>query len=105
TILTAYNPDGNVSSITAVNPLTNNQVTQYVFGTTLTESAIASSLLKRYEILPGSVSGSDQIAFAYNRQGQKTTLTDQNGTVHSFNYDKLGRETDDRVTTLGTGVD
>ncbi len=38
-------------------------------------------------------------------QGQKTTVTDQNGTIHSYNYDKLGRETDDRITTVGTGVD
>ena len=75
TILTAYNADGNVASVTAINPLTNNQVTQYVYGTTLSTSSIASSLLKSAEILPDSVSGSDQIAWTYNRQGQTTTLT------------------------------
>jgi RHS repeat-associated protein len=105
TILTAYNADGNVASVTAINPLTNNQVTQYVYGSTLATSAIASSLLKSAEILPDSVSGIDQITWTYNRQGQKTTLTDQNGTVHSYNYDLLGRETDDRITTVGTGID
>ena len=76
-----------------------------MYGTTLTNSAVASSLLKSSEILPDSVSGSDQITWTYNRQGQKTTLTDQNGTVHSYNYDKLARETDDRITTVGTGID
>jgi hypothetical protein len=30
---------------------------------------------------------------------------DQNGTVHDYDYDKLGRKTQDRVTTLGAGVD
>ncbi len=30
---------------------------------------------------------------------------DQNGTVHAFDFDKLGRRTQDRVTALGTGVD
>jgi YD repeat-containing protein len=39
------------------------------------------------------------------RLGQITTRTDQRGTVRSFNYDKLGRSTDDRVTTNGTGTD
>ena len=34
-----------------------------------------------------------------------TTLTDQHGTVHAYDYDLLGRRTQDRVTTLGTGVD
>ena len=34
-----------------------------------------------------------------------TEIKDQNGTVHAFDYDALGRQTQDRVTTLGTGVD
>ncbi|MEZ6129850.1 MAG: hypothetical protein R3C59_14300 [Planctomycetaceae bacterium] len=32
-------------------------------------------------------------------------ITDQGGTVHEFDYDKLGRQIHDRVTTLGSGVD
>jgi len=104
-VLTAYNADGNVSSITAVNTATGNQVTQYVYGTTLSDSSIASSLLKRYEILPDSVSGSDQIALTYDCQREVVTLTNQNGTVHTYIYDLLARKTQDCVTTLGTGVD
>jgi RHS repeat-associated protein len=105
TVLTAYNPDGNVSSVTAVNAATGNQVTQYTYGTTLFSSGIASSLLKVAEVYPDSVGGSDQVSFTYNRQGEVTRVTDQNGTVHSYSYDLLGRRTQDRVTTLGAGVD
>ncbi len=105
TVLTAYNADGNVSQVTAVNAATGNQVKQFVYGSTLAASGIASSLLKVADVYPDSVSGSDQVSYTYNRQKQVTTMTDQNGTVHSYNFDGLGRPTQDRVTTLGTGVD
>ncbi|MBI1248152.1 RHS repeat-associated core domain-containing protein [bacterium] len=101
----AYNGDGNMSSITAENSATGDQVTQYEYGTTLSDSDVATSLWKRKEIYPDSVDGSDVILFAYNRQQQKTSMTDQNGTVHIYEYDKLGRMTQDRVTTLGSDVD
>ena len=91
TTRTSYTPDGNVASITAVNPTTGDQVTSYTYGTTLADSDIATSTLKRYETYPDSVGGSDRVAFTYNRQRQVTSLTDQNGTVHSFDFDKLGR--------------
>jgi YD repeat-containing protein len=105
TVETAYNADGNVASITAENSITGNQTTQYVYGTTLSDSEIASSLLKRKEIYPDSVDSDDEIRFEYNRQGEVTEVRDQNGTVHAYNFDLLGRQTHDRVTTLGTGVD
>ncbi len=105
TIQTAYNADGNVAQVTAVNGATGNQVTQYVYGSTLAESGIASSLLKHAEVYPDSVGGSDQVLFQYNRQGEVTAVTDQNGTVHAYDYDLLGRRVQDCVTTLGTGVD
>src|SRR5271156_53501 len=57
------------------------------------------------EIYPDSVGGSDQVAFTYDIQGEVTTVTDQNGTVHTYVYDLLGRRTNDCVTTVGTGVD
>jgi len=116
TVLTAYNADGNVSSITAKNSFTGDQVRQYVYGTTLTDSGIASSLLKRAEIYPDSDDSADplgngpdevydRIEFKYNRQGEVTEIKDQNETVHAFDYDKLGRQIHDRVTALGTSVD
>ncbi|MEZ6131585.1 MAG: hypothetical protein R3C59_23185 [Planctomycetaceae bacterium] len=76
-----------------------------MYGTALSDSGIASSLLKRKEIYPDSTSSSDVILVAYNRQSETTQITDQGGTVHEFDYDKLGRQIHDRVTTLGSGVD
>ena len=43
--------------------------------------------------------------FKYNRQGQRAEKKDQNGTVHVFEFDGLGRLVHDRATTLGTDVD
>lgn len=100
-----YNADGNVSSITAVNSDTGNQTTRYTYGTTLGDSDIASSLLKRADDYPDSVDASDQVKFSYNRQYQVTTTADQTGTVHTFDYDLLGRQTQDRITSLASGVD
>lgn len=91
--------------MTAINSSTGDQTTQYVYGTTLADSDIASSLLKAAEIYPDSEDGDDQVRFAYNRQVQVKQTTDQNGTVHQFEFDKLGRQIHDRVTTVGTGVD
>ncbi len=76
TVHTAYNADGNVSSLTADNASTGNQVTEYVYGTTLSDSEVASSLLKRKEIYPDSTSSSDVILFEYNRQSDTTKITD-----------------------------
>jgi RHS repeat-associated protein len=105
TIETAWNADGNVEFITAKNSTTGDQTTQYVYGTTLSDSLIATSTLKRAEIYPDSVDSSDKILLEYNRQGQVTKITDQGGTVHEFDFDMLGRQTHDRITTLGSGVD
>ncbi|MBM3998456.1 MAG: hypothetical protein FJ297_02750 [Planctomycetes bacterium] len=104
TIRTAYNADGNVSTITADNAISGNQTTEFVYGTTLSDSDVASSLLKVAEIYPDSVDSDDRIKFKYNRQGEVKARTDQNGTVHAFDFDKLGRQTQDRVTTFRTRV-
>ena len=36
---------------------------------------------------------------------QQTLLEAQQGAVHSLDYDLLGRQTQDRVTTLGSRID
>ena len=105
TVRKTYNPDGNIATLTVSNPATGDQTTQYAYGTTLADSSIASSLLKRADILPGSVAGSDQVLFGYNRQAEVVEQTDQTGTIREFDFDKLARPTEDRVTTLGAGVD
>ncbi|WP_437191561.1 glycosyltransferase [Planctomicrobium sp. SH527] len=100
-----YTADGQQATMTAVNSRTGNQTTTYTYGTTLANSGVASSLLLRSITYPDSTSGSDVVLYSYNRQRQRTTLTDQRGCVHTYDYDKLGRLVQDRVTTLGTGVD
>src|SRR6185436_15326540 len=81
TVLTSYNSDGNVASLTALNSSTGDQVTQYVYGTTLDDSDIATSTLKRKEIYPDSVDEDDVILFGYNRQSEAIIVADQAGTI------------------------
>jgi RHS repeat-associated protein len=115
TVEMAYNADGNLEALTAKNATTGDQVTTYVYGTTLTESEIATSTLKRAEIYPdsddtpslgdGTDGVFDRIEFCYNWQSQQTSKKDQNGSIHVYEYDALGRMLHDRVTTVGSGVD
>lgn len=127
TVETSYNADGNVHKITAKNADTGDQVTEYVYGTTLSDSEIAISLLKRAEVYPDSVDSSARITFEYNRQSQVTKFSvpatqcyvitcisprlkvtrssssfDQGGTIHEYDFNKLSRQTHDRVTALDT---
>lgn len=100
-----YNSDGNVSTLSAWNADTGNQVTVYEYGTTLSDSEVATSLLTRRVKYPDSVSDTDSITVTYNRQAQPLSVTDQLGTVHEYSYDELGRQTQDAVTAAGTDVD
>jgi RHS repeat-associated protein len=47
----------------------------------------------------------DRVEFQYNRVGERIAKRDQNGTVHEYEYDNLGRILHDRVTTLAADVD
>ncbi len=117
TVAYTYNADGQVETITAKQQSTSDdQVTTYVYGTTLTDSDVARRDLLRAEIYPdsddvasplgdGTDATYDRIEFKYNRAGQRKEMKDQNGTVHAYDYDKLGRKTHDRVTTVGTDID
>ena len=116
TVLYSYTPDGKLATLTAVNGVTGNQVTQYVYGTALVDSSIARADLLRAAIYPDSdntakplgngLSGVyDRVEYAYNRQGQIIIQKDQNSTVHQFVYDGLGRPTQDCVAALGDGID
>ena len=115
TVEMTYNPDGNLETLTAKNPITGDQTTTYVYGTTLSDSEIATSTLKRAEIYPdsddtvalgdGADGIYDRIEFKYDRQQRVTQVKDQQQTVHAFDFDALGRPTQDRVTALGSGVD
>ncbi|NUQ66465.1 MAG: hypothetical protein HUU20_28725, partial [Pirellulales bacterium] len=116
TVEMTYNADGNLATLTAKNPTTGDQSTRYVYGTTLSDSGVARSDLLRAEIYPDSDDPADplgdgqdeiydRVEYRYNRQGERTEKKDQNGTVHAYEFDRLGRLIHDRVTTVGTGVD
>jgi YD repeat-containing protein len=102
---TTFNADGQTLTLTAKNPVTRDQTTRYQYGTTLATSSIARNDLRVAEFYPDAVYPADCVAYAYNRQGQPITKTDQNGSVHGYSYDLLGRQTSDAVTTLAPGVD
>jgi RHS repeat-associated protein len=110
---TTYDGLDHVLTVTAVMPTgTPSQTTGYVYGvTTAGGSGVNSNdLLAKLEYPDPttgnpSTSASNQEAYQYNAVGDPTTFTDPNGTVHSYSYDVLGRQTADAATTLGTGVD
>lgn len=100
-----YGPGGHLVKLIAINQSTGNQETEYEYGVTLADSELASNDLLRAEFYPDSDGPNDSVRYSYNRQSQQTEKIDQNGSVHQYDYDLLGRPTDDRVTTLGDGVD
>ena len=100
-VQTAYTPDGQVKMLTVINSDTGNQVTEYAYGVTLTKSGLASNNLLASVTYPDS----GVVSYEYNRQSERTEMADQNGSVHDYAYDKHGRQFEDKVSTLGVGVD
>lgn len=104
----AYNLNGLVSELTAINGHTGNggrQTTQFTYGTTIgmSESAIASNHLVASVAYPDSTGSPDLVSYKYNRQANQIEIEDQLETVHVLAYDKLGRVISDAATP-GTGV-
>ena len=96
TILWAYNADDLVTTITAVNAETGDQVTTNVYGTTLATSDVARNDLLTSVVYPdGGV-----VSSLYNRQGQVKQATDQRGVTHAFDFDLLSRQVEDRVIAI-----
>lgn len=116
TTLFSYHPSGGLETLTLVNDVTGDQVTRWVYGTTLADSGVATGHLLRAKIYPESDdsnaplgNGPDGIyertEHTYNRQGEVVTTKDPNETVHAYDRDKLGRLLHDRITAFGTGID
>lgn len=103
TLLASYAPDGGLASLTARNPVTGDQTTEWLYGTTLEDSALASNSLVRAKVQPDPATG--DLAISYNRQGRVATLRDGRGTMHEYEYDLRGRLMADAVIALGSGVD
>ena len=68
-------------------------------------SARALSLISRLVLTSSPHGIADRVEFQYNRVGEQVQRKDQNGSVHVYEFDNLGRLLHDRVTTLGSGVD
>ena len=112
----AWHASGQLQRLTLSNSDTGNQVTNWIYGTTLFDSEVADANLLRAKIYPESDdrpspldAGPDgvyaRLEYSYSRQGQAVTFTDADETVHSYSYDKLGRLLADAATALGPDVD
>ena len=103
TIRTEYNTSGQMSKQIAENSDTGNQETSYTYGVTTAFglSDLASNQLLSQMTYPDS----GTVTYDYDRTGQQTSMTDPNGTVHEYEYDDAGRRIEDRVATVGSGVD
>ncbi|MBI4663653.1 MAG: RHS repeat-associated core domain-containing protein, partial [Verrucomicrobia bacterium] len=99
-----HTADSQLATLTAVNGVTGNQTTTWTYGTTLSDSDVASNDLLRFEQYPDG-SSSDRVEYKYNRLGEVKEIKAQNGTVRSLKYDKLGRLEHDCADTLGSNVD
>ncbi len=111
----AYAPDGGLARMTLINESTGDQVTSWEYGTTLAESQLARSDLLRTKVFPSATDTVNacselnpvvqRVQYRYNRQSQTVEMKDPNGTVHVYDFDKLGRQTQDRVTVVAAHID
>jgi hypothetical protein len=86
-----YTADGNLKKLRAKSTTPGDQVTEWIYGTTLTDSDVASNALVRQKIYPDSTGASDRVYLKWNRQSEPREFLDQATTVHTLQYDKLGR--------------
>jgi YD repeat-containing protein len=109
---TEYTYDGDGHTLTVQADLVSGayEKTQFVYGvTTAGGSGLNSNDILAAEKYPdpssGNPSTTSQETYTANALGQRLTVTDRDGNVHTYSYDVLGRQTSDAVTTLGSGVD
>ena len=79
------------------------QTTQYVYDTQATSASpdlysygeltavIYPDSTATYDSSTNGLSGSDLVKYTYDRQGEMTSMTDQNGTTYTYAYDGVGR--------------
>jgi RHS repeat-associated protein len=105
-----YDGAGHTLTVKADEPSSGSQTTQFNYGVTVSGgSGVNSNDLLASTEYPdpstGAASTSQEDTQTVNAFGHVLTKTDRNGTVHTYTYDPLGRQTADAVTTLGTGID
>lgn len=107
-----YDANGNITHLKAIavgeydggHAGLDDQVTQYIYGSTVSPGWVTEIRYPGTDGQPSS-SSSDKVVFAYHYDGTVDTRTDQNGSVITYEYDTLRRKTHERVTTVGSGVD
>lgn len=104
-----YTSDGWLKKLISLNPdtsISGEQVTEWIYGVTKgtgsTDSLVNSKRLVREKIFPDA---SQPVVFRYDIQLEIFGKTDQLGTVHAYDYDKMGRLISDSVSAFGSGVD
>jgi RHS repeat-associated protein len=91
-----YNFDNKLTQLTAFNLQTGAQTTTYAFGVTQPDSGLYTKDLLAQVTYPDA----GIVQYRYNRQGDVTSMTDQNGTTHAYLYDARGRRTTDQIASV-----
>ena len=86
----AYHASGGLEILTLVNEVTGDQNTRWVYGTTLTDSGVATGHLLRAKIYPESDDSNAPLG---------------NGPDGVYERTELGRILHDRITAFGAGID
>jgi RHS repeat-associated protein len=109
---TEFTYDGDGHTLTVKADLTSGayEETEYVYAVTTSGGSSVNSndelgTVEWPNPSTGAPSTSSEETYTVNALGQNLTYTDRDGSVHSYSYDVLGRQTSDAVTTLGSGVD
>ena len=76
------------------------QTTQYIYGTAVTSSSpdLYCNNIVTAIAYPDSTGGTDEVKYTYDRQGEMTSMEDQNRTTHDYAFDGAGRLLSDSVT-------
>ena len=98
-----------VAAVSVDETATTYQDTEYEYGVTISGgSGLDSNGLLARVIYPDDTPSSSiddySVRYQYNTLGEVIQVTDQNGSVHEYTRDALGRITLDDVTTLGTDI-
>jgi len=104
-----FNTAGLLINLKAVDPAyngngttTDDQETVYAYST---GAGIKCTVPRKDLLISTTYPEDDDVAYTYHSNGALETLTDQNGTVHEYEYDDLRRLEFDKVTTFSESVD
>jgi len=96
-----WHASGQMEYLLLENPDTGQQVTRWIFGSTLAKSDVARNdviVCKQYPT-------GEAASYAVNRQAEMKSESLPNGTQHDYTRNKLGQLLHDAVTALGSNID